>query len=612
VTKRLREGEVTIYLGDASRASTVAVGVVYLDFGLDRFLVLKDCLYVPSFRKNLISVSKLFMNNFSATFDNKVVIRFGKKFIYSGSLADNLYILESKSSPLQQKQLLNSSSNLNKRKEPSKMNETYLWHLRLGHINLRRIQRLVADAPLGSLEVEGFPTCESCLEGKMTKRVFSSKGHRAEDVLGLDHSDLCGFSYKLCARAKRDVWRITTLKLEHICEGSLTHNRHRSANSKVLAHIYAPTIQTNPQTVSTRRIIEQMREEHGLSISYNVSLRARHRAFEKFYGGHEESWGRLPSYLHMLQVHNPGTIVELQRDGEVFQHLFFALGASIEGFQRAGVPVIVIDGTHLKGKYKGIIFVAATLDGNNQIFSLTVGIGDVKRRETWSWFLTQLKRAHGCPDNLLIISDRHESIIYYVPIVFLEAHHSFCCYHITKQMRSFGKSVLDIFYKAACCYRRENFYRYLSSLQSLKPEAFKKLTNEIPVNAWARCSTPVQRYGFMTSNSCESLNNKLRWAWMLPVCSLLECVRATIEKWFAVRCASAEGRNHPLTQWTQLWLDFLFEKGRTLSITTLGMQRYRVMEETRSYVVDLEARTCDCRVFEIDLLPCLHASTAIR
>ena len=36
------------------------------------------------------------------------------------------------------------------------MNQTYLWHLRLGHINLRRIQRLVSDGPLGSLEVEHF------------------------------------------------------------------------------------------------------------------------------------------------------------------------------------------------------------------------------------------------------------------------------------------------------------------------------------------------------------------------------------------------------------------------------------------------------------------------
>ena len=86
----------------------------------------------------------------------------------------------------------NTSSNSNKRKQPSKINQTYLWHLRLGHINLSRIQRLIADGPLGSLVVENFPTCESCLEGKMTKRPFKAKGYRAKEVLELVHSDLCG------------------------------------------------------------------------------------------------------------------------------------------------------------------------------------------------------------------------------------------------------------------------------------------------------------------------------------------------------------------------------------------------------------------------------------
>ena len=49
------------------------------------------------------------------------------------------------------------------------MNQTHLWHLRLGHINLRRIQRLIQKGPLGSLKVEALSVCESCLEGKMTK-----------------------------------------------------------------------------------------------------------------------------------------------------------------------------------------------------------------------------------------------------------------------------------------------------------------------------------------------------------------------------------------------------------------------------------------------------------
>ncbi|RVW18790.1 Retrovirus-related Pol polyprotein from transposon TNT 1-94 [Vitis vinifera] len=54
------------------------------------------------------------------------------------------------------------------------------------------ISLLVKDGPLSSLKVEALPTCESCLEGKMTKRPFPLKGNRANDVLELIHSDLCG------------------------------------------------------------------------------------------------------------------------------------------------------------------------------------------------------------------------------------------------------------------------------------------------------------------------------------------------------------------------------------------------------------------------------------
>ncbi|KAK0607649.1 hypothetical protein LWI29_018134 [Acer saccharum] len=40
--------------------------------------------------------------------------------------------------------------------------------------------------------VDDLPTCESCLEGKMTKRTFSAKGARATKCLGLIHTDVCG------------------------------------------------------------------------------------------------------------------------------------------------------------------------------------------------------------------------------------------------------------------------------------------------------------------------------------------------------------------------------------------------------------------------------------
>ena len=71
------------------------------------------------------------------------------------------------------------------------MNQTYLWHLRLGHIDLKRISRLVQNGTLSSLELEALPVCKSCLEGKMTRQAFMAKGYRAKEQLELVHYDLC-------------------------------------------------------------------------------------------------------------------------------------------------------------------------------------------------------------------------------------------------------------------------------------------------------------------------------------------------------------------------------------------------------------------------------------
>ena len=62
----------------------------------------------------------------------------------------------------------------------------------ISFINLDRINRLVKDGPLRELNVGTLPICESCLEGKMTKRPFSTKGERSKEPLQLVHSEVCG------------------------------------------------------------------------------------------------------------------------------------------------------------------------------------------------------------------------------------------------------------------------------------------------------------------------------------------------------------------------------------------------------------------------------------
>ena len=64
--------------------------------------------------------------------------------------------------------------------------------MRLGHINPNRIQGLVKNEILSSLIFEPISVCESCLEGKMTKRPFKAKRNRATIQLKLVHTDVCG------------------------------------------------------------------------------------------------------------------------------------------------------------------------------------------------------------------------------------------------------------------------------------------------------------------------------------------------------------------------------------------------------------------------------------
>ena len=58
---------------------------------------------------------------------------------------------------------------------------TYLWHCRLGHIDVKRMKKLHADGLLESLDYESLGTCEPCLMGKMTKTPFSGTMERATD-----------------------------------------------------------------------------------------------------------------------------------------------------------------------------------------------------------------------------------------------------------------------------------------------------------------------------------------------------------------------------------------------------------------------------------------------
>ena len=112
-------------------------------------------------------------------------------FICFGNIVNGFYILTLDKYELYDFELDNNSHVKSlKRKFPS-INDAYLWHLRLGHINSNRIQRLIKDGLLKPLNFDEFPVCESCLGGKMTNQPFNAKGRRAQELLELVHTGVC-------------------------------------------------------------------------------------------------------------------------------------------------------------------------------------------------------------------------------------------------------------------------------------------------------------------------------------------------------------------------------------------------------------------------------------
>ena len=100
-------------------------------------------------------------------------------------------------------------------------------------------------------------------------------------------------------------------------------------------------------------------------------------------GTSESGYEKLPAYLYMIRRANPGTLTRLVVDeSQRFKYLFLAFGASINGFPFMR-KVVVVDGTFLKGKYKGTLLTATAQDGNFQIFRIAFAMVDTENDESW-------------------------------------------------------------------------------------------------------------------------------------------------------------------------------------------------------------------------------------
>ena len=193
--RKPNKDESKLTMGNNEKADVMFVGDVILILDSGFKLMLKDTFYVPSFRRNLVSVSCLDSYDYSFKIKSNVISIFlnSNKVGYC-HMSNGLYRLSL--SPNDIYVAYTAEKVVSKRPLPKE--ESYaLWHKRLGHISKDRVERLIKTNILPALKND-LEICVDCCRGKMTK-LRKKTAVQSSDLLDVIHTDISGpYKTTLC------------------------------------------------------------------------------------------------------------------------------------------------------------------------------------------------------------------------------------------------------------------------------------------------------------------------------------------------------------------------------------------------------------------------------
>jgi transposase InsO family protein len=172
-----------VTLGDDYQYPIKGVGESNYKLNSRTPMKMNDVLDVPGLTKNLLSISALEKKGFRVAFIDGEVLMWAKgktmeEPIVIGKEEGGLYKLKGHSEAAMTHSIENPCE---------------LWYRRLAHINYKALPYVSkAVTGLPELKVDHEGVCNGCAQGKNIKNPFSKKDSKAEGVLELIHSDVCG------------------------------------------------------------------------------------------------------------------------------------------------------------------------------------------------------------------------------------------------------------------------------------------------------------------------------------------------------------------------------------------------------------------------------------
>jgi hypothetical protein len=172
--------------GNHSYINSVAIGKVCF-IHEKTLIILNDCLYVPNFTVNILSIRKLIEKDFRVNFSKNKATLVNKQLSLEASFVNNMYTLDltNKVVTMNTKHsnyiLYNNITN-------NMLTNVKLYHQRFGHKNIDTISKLLNIKIPSSYNLD----CIACIKAKLTNNISKEITIKPKDYLQKVVMDLCG------------------------------------------------------------------------------------------------------------------------------------------------------------------------------------------------------------------------------------------------------------------------------------------------------------------------------------------------------------------------------------------------------------------------------------
>ncbi|KAL7228433.1 hypothetical protein ACSBR2_007196 [Camellia fascicularis] len=233
---------------------------------------------------------------------------------------------------------------------------------------------------------------------------------------------------------------------------------------------------------------------HPTNVSYRVAWLGVKKVKGEIFSDHSTSFYQLWWYSNAVIEYNLGSYFNLDFDTSNtrrFNRLFISFKAYIDGFNQCR-PLLFLDGTFLKGRFKGNLLATTAKDGNTGYAVIYSGVRICRFGECikLGMVFTSLANIVDGSRSLTFVSDRHIGLLESIPVIFLTSHHAFYMQHLQRNLRDKIKYI-------------NNPYR-IGMVSKFHKCAYAPTVSDF--------NQKGNRYREMSSNVAESFNNWIKEA----------------------------------------------------------------------------------------------------